>query len=106
MKKLSLLLIGLFLIPTLFLTSCDDGDDPVVAEPAFSILKDYMITNGYDIPQIISNTEGGKFVVGAPATLAETDAFLAKYQVIDIRAKADYDAGHISVATNVAFSDI
>ncbi|GAG87765.1 unnamed protein product [marine sediment metagenome] len=36
MKKLSLLLIGLLLIPSLFLTSCDRGDDPgsgPVAEP-------------------------------------------------------------------------
>ena len=39
MKKISLLLIGLLFIPTLFLTSCDGGDDPVTGKPAFSELK-------------------------------------------------------------------
>ncbi len=106
MKKLSLIIIGLLLIPTFFLTSCDSGDDPIVVEPAFSILKDYVVANGYDIPQIIKNSDNEKFVVAAPATEAEIDAFLAKYHVIDIRGKADYDAGHISVAKNVAFGDI
>jgi len=106
MKKLSLIIIGLLFIPTFFLTSCDSGDDPVAVEPAFSILKDYVVANGYDIPKIIKNSDDEKFVAAAPGTLAETNAFLAKYHVIDIRAKADYDAGHISVAKNVAFSDI
>ncbi len=46
MKKLSLLLIGLLLIPALFLTSCDSGDDPgttPVATPAFTLMKEYMV---------------------------------------------------------------
>lgn len=106
MKKISLILIGLLFIPTLFLTSCDNGDDPVVVEPAFTILKNYMVANSMDIPDIMTNADGDSFVVAAPATEAETTAFLDKYHVIDIRAKADYDAGHISVAKNVAFANI
>ena len=44
MKKLSLLLIGLFLVPALFLTSCDRGDDLAdptnPTTPAFTLLKE------------------------------------------------------------------
>lgn len=106
MKKLSLLIIGLLFIPTFFLTSCDDGDDPVVVEPAFSILKDYMVTNGYDIPQIIKNSDGEKFVTGAPATATDVPTWAAKYHIIDIRNSDSFNAGHIVGAKNVAFSDI
>ena len=108
MKKLSLLLIGLLLIPSLLLTSCDRGDDPdgpIVAEAPFKLMKDYMVANSTDIDKIIKNSDGEKFVVGAPAT-ADLPAFLAKYYIIDIRANADYSAGHIEGAKNVAFGDI
>ena len=109
MKKVSLLFIGLVL-PFLFLTSCDKGDDPSdggqTALPAFTIMKDYMVNNELDIPNILTSSDSKKFVVGAPATEADIPAFLATYHVIDIRAKADFDAGHIDGAKNVAFGDI
>jgi rhodanese-related sulfurtransferase len=106
MKKLSLLLIGLFFIPTLLLTSCDKGDDPVVdATPAFTLMKNYMVNNALDINKVIKNSDDEKFVAGAPAADG-LDAFLAKYYIIDIRSAADYAAGHIQGAKNVAFSNI
>ncbi len=106
MKKLSLLLIGLFLIPSLFLTSCDEGDEPVViTTPTFTVLKDYMINNNLDIDKIIKNTDGEMFVQGAPAD-ADLATFLAKYYIIDIRSAADYAANHIQGAKNVAFANI
>jgi len=108
MKKLSLLLIGLLLIPSLFLTSCDRGDDAgsgPVAEPAFTLMKDYMVANSLDINKIIKNSDDEKFVVGAPQG-ADLPAFLAKYYIIDIRANDAYTAGHIEGAKNVAFGDI
>ena len=109
MKKLALLLIGLLLAPTLFLTSCDRGDDPIdgstASTPAFETMKNYMVANSMDIPNIITNTDGEKFVVGAPAT-ADLDAFLAKYYIIDIRDAGTFGAGHIQGAKNVAFSNI
>ena len=110
MKKINLLLIGLLLIPSLLLTSCDRGDDPVngpVAEPAFTLMTDYMKANSLDIDKVIKNSDGEKFVTGAPADDgAALDAFLAKYYIIDIRSAADYGAGHIEGAKNVAFGDI
>jgi len=106
MKKLSLIVIGLLFVPTLFLTSCDSGDDPVVVEPAFSILKTHMINNDLDIPKIIKNSDGEKFVTGAPATADLVDAWAAKYHIIDIRNADAFNAGHIKGAKNVAFGDI
>lgn len=106
MKKLSLLLIGLFLIPSLFLTSCDEGDEPaVITTPTFTVLKDYMINNNLDIDKIIKNTDGEMFVQAAPAD-ADLATFLAKYYIIDIRSAADYAANHIQGAKNVAFANI
>ena len=55
-KKLSLFFIGFLLIPTLFLTSCDRGEEPgggEIATPAFELLKDHMITNNLDIDKIL-----------------------------------------------------
>jgi len=106
MKKLSLLLIALMLVPTLFLTSCDKGDDTgVVATPAFTLLKDYMITNSLDINKVITNTDGIKFVAGAPA-IDDLTAFLDKYYIIDIRSGEDWASNHIEGSKNVAFADI
>ena len=55
MKKLSLLLIGLLLVPTFLLTSCDKGDDPgttPVSTPAFTLMKEYMVINNLDVNNI------------------------------------------------------
>lgn len=108
MKKLSLFFIGLLLIPSLFLTSCDRGDDLIDSEatPAFTLMKNYLVSNNLDINNILAGPgDAIKFVVGEPA---ETDlnAFLSKYYIIDIRSSASYGDGHIQGAKNVAFTDI
>ncbi|MEN8124321.1 MAG: rhodanese-like domain-containing protein [Bacteroidota bacterium] len=107
MKKLSLFFIGFLLVPALFLTSCDRGEDPGtgVTTPAFDLMTDYMIANDMDVDKIKVNTDGEKFVVGAPA-LADVDAFIAKYYIMDIRNATDFGTSHISGAKNVAFGDI
>ncbi len=107
MKKLSLYLVGLLLVPSLLFTSCDRGDDILDDSTAasFTVLKDYMVASNLDINNIDTNAEGEKFVVGAPAE-ADLDAFLAKYNIIDIRNNTDFAANHIQGAKNVAFADI
>lgn len=106
MKKISLLLIGLLLVPTLFLTSCDEGDDiGVDVAPSFTLMKDYLINNNLDIDKIVKNTDGAMFVAGAPAE-ADLQTFLDKYYIIDIRSASDYEKGHIQGAKNVAFGNI
>lgn len=110
MKRLSLYLIGLLLIPALFLTSCDRGDD-IIAEnpifkPTFETLKDYMLTNNLDINYILAGPDGStKFVAGAPASDG-LDAFLNKYTILDIRSSSDFAKGHIQGAKNIPFSSI
>ena len=109
MKKLSLLLIGLFLVPTLFLTSCDKGDDPSdgsgTTTPAFSLMKDHMLANNLDINNIIVNADGAKFVTAAPDE-ADLQAFLDSYYIMDIRSAADFGSNHIEGANNVPFANI
>jgi len=107
MKKLSLLFIGLLVMPLLITTSCDRGDDlsDGTTTPAFSLMKDHMIANNLDIGNILVNADGAKFVVGAPE-VADLQAFLSKYYIIDIRNNTDYLNGHIEGAKNVAFENI
>ena len=107
MKRISLYLVGLLLVPSLLFISCDRGDDIVdgSTESSFTLLKDHMLSASLDINNILTNADGEKFVVGAPAA-ADLDAFLAKYHIIDIRNNTDFMANHIQGAINVAFADI
>jgi rhodanese-related sulfurtransferase len=110
MKKISILFIGLLLIPSLFFTSCDRGDDPtdspIISTPKFTLLKDYMVDNNLDISQIDTNMDGEKFVVAAPATSDLVDAFLSSYYIMDIRNNTDFLTAHVNGAKNVAFGNI
>lgn len=107
MKKLSLYLVALLLVPSLLFISCDRGDDIIddTAAASFTLLKDHMLSANLDINNILTNADGEKFVVGAPAE-ADLDAFLAKYHVIDIRKNTDFAVNHIQGAKNVPFADI
>ena len=105
MKKLSFLYLVLFLIPTLFITSCDKGDDPVVT-PEFTILKDYLVDHDMDLDHILKNLDGEKFVVAPPASIDLVDDFLNAYYLMDIRSSADFANAHVKNAKNVPFGDI
>lgn len=106
MKKLSLYLILLFIIPSFILTSCDRGDDIIVnQESSFKIMKDYMLANHADLNEILVNTDGVKFVA-PPPDAGDLNTFLGKYYIMDIRNATDFATGHIQGAKNVAFSDI
>ncbi len=109
MKKLSLLLTGLLLIPAFFLTSCDSGDDPgttTVSTPAFTLMKEYMVQNSLDVNNILTNTDGQKFVVAAPADIADAPAFLNTYYIMDIRSQSAFDGAHLEGANRVDFANI
>ena len=110
MKKISILFIGLLLIPSLFFTSCDRGDDPtdspIISTPKFTLLKDYMVQSNLDIDQILTNTDGEKFVVGPPASSDLVDGFLSSYYIMDIRNNTDFLTAHVNGAKNVAFTNI
>ncbi|PQV50390.1 rhodanese-related sulfurtransferase [Jejuia pallidilutea] len=109
MKKLAIYFIVLLIVPALFLTSCDRGDDlgedTAVATPAFTLMTDFMVLNNRDIGNILTNTDNEKFVVGPPAA-ADLQTFLDTYYIMDLRSSSDFATAHIEGANNVAFSDI
>lgn len=107
MKKFKFL-IGLFIVSSFLFTACDGGDDDTpgtVQKPAYTLMKEHLVNNGMDLPKILTNADGAKFVAAAPAE-ADLDAFLAKYYIIDIRSADAFAAGHIQGAKNIAFKDI
>lgn len=110
MKKFLKFSFILFLVPTLFFTSCKETEVEDLVDPASTILQTYMTANGYDMGSIISYTDDAgdaiKFVAGAPAEAADVAAFVAKYYIMDIRSADSFNAGHISGAKNVAFANI
>ena len=107
MKTLKYFLIAL-LFPAFVLTGCkeDNDDDNVVAQPAFEILKDYLLYKDMDLDHIIKNAAGVKFVTAAPATDAEVATWAAGFSILDIRSDTDFGKGHIVGAKNIAFADI
>lgn len=110
MKNLNLLLIGLFMLPMLLLTSCDRGEELVITDTTnkYPTLKDYMIANNFDLQHVLGGTgmPSPSFVVDPPADQGAVDAFLATYYVMDIRAAVDFAEGKIPGATNVSFTNI
>ncbi|MDP2088979.1 MAG: rhodanese-like domain-containing protein [Flavobacteriaceae bacterium] len=107
MKNLSLLLIGLLMIPMFLLTSCDRGVDAVDnSTPKFNTLKDYVVANNLDLDKILTSTDGISFVVDAPAASADVTAFLNTYYIMDLRSAADFATGRVAGAKNVAFANI
>ena len=101
MKKLILLLL---MIPLLVLVNCkkdsDDPTDPTTKDP-YKVLTEYMIDNDMDLPDVLDG-----WITAAPATIDEVDAFLAPYDIIDIRGEADYEAGHIEGALNANYGTL
>ena len=100
MKKLSIYLIVLFLVPTFIFTGCKDKE---TVEPAITTLTKYLVANDMDLPSIIKyhGTSGDiKFVAAAPAELGDVPAFIAKYHIIDIRSTTAFGTGHLEGAVN------
>ncbi|MCF6239823.1 MAG: rhodanese-like domain-containing protein [Bacteroidales bacterium] len=107
MKKLSIYLLLFFIVPTFIFTGCKDEE---TVEPAIQVLTKYLTANGKDLPAIIKyhapDGSDVKFVTAPPATDADIPAFVENKYIIDIRSAADFAAGHITGAHNVAFTDI
>lgn len=101
MKKLFLLLL---MIP-LLLVNCkkdDDNPDPTpTPTDSYEVLANYLVDNDMDLPDILDS-----WIVGAPASVDDVDAFLANYDVIDIRGAADFNAGHIDGAINATLDNL
>ncbi|OQY05812.1 MAG: hypothetical protein B6I20_00400 [Bacteroidetes bacterium 4572_117] len=98
MKKLSIYLIVLFLVPTFIFTGCKDD---TTVDPSIEVLTKYLTANNKDLSDILMYEGTTKFVM-APAAAAD----VAPYYIMDIRSASAFADGHIDGAVNVAFGDI
>ncbi|NOR75702.1 MAG: hypothetical protein GQ525_11135 [Draconibacterium sp.] len=77
---------------------CDCSDNGAVA---YNTLTAHLKSIDMDINHVLTNANGQKFVMAAPA-----DGDLSAKWILDIRSAADFGTAHIEGANNVAFSDI
>ncbi len=101
MKKLIQLSLLLLAVMTLALTSCKK-DDVTTTETAYETLSKYVVQNNLDLPTIVS----GFTKSGSQINVNMTDFSVPDYYVIDLRAAADFNAGHIKNAVNVAMANV
>ncbi len=104
MKRLINLAVLLALVPVLMMTSCKK-DEPEAVN-AYLALKSYMASHTLDLPDLAKN-----WIVDAKSTamggaIDSVTSTMPGYNVFDIRPAADYVAGHITNAINVALKDV
>ncbi len=98
MKNLFKYLFLTLVVSGFVFTSCEDE----VAEKAASeILVEYLDQIDLDLGNVMSNADGQKFVMGAPA-----DGNVSAKHVIDIRSAEKFAEGHIAGAVNVELKNI
>lgn len=100
MKTLKRTLIWIAVLPLVFVISCKDND-PAPADDNFSKMTEYMVANDLDLDNVLD-----AWIVGAPTSEADVAAFAGSYYIMDIRAAADYEAGHIDGAVNSTLGTI
>jgi rhodanese-related sulfurtransferase len=106
MKKIAKILLGFLIIPLLTLNSCkkDKPDAPDV-DPSlsFKALKTYLVNSNMDLPTVLDSWITTSDAVN---TLMIDGDDANDYYVIDLRAAADYDGGHISGAVNATLGTL
>ena len=100
MKNLTKIMLWMAVLPLLFVMSCKD-DDPAPAEGKFGELSTYLQENSLDLDNVLDG-----WIIGAPAATEDVPAFLATYDIFDIRGASDYDAGHLEGAVNTTLGNI
>jgi len=104
MKKLIHLAILLAFVPAFMMTSCKK-DAPETVN-AYLALKTYMVTNTLDLPDLAKSwiVDPKSTKMGGP--IDSITSTMPGYNVFDIRPAADFAAGHIKNAVNVALKDV
>jgi len=101
-------LLAMFILVSL-LHSCKE-DPPPTPVDSFQTLKSYMMANNLDLPALLANPSWVVDPTGLTATppgiVDEATSTIPGYTVYDIRPAADFAAGHISGAQNVALKDV
>ena len=78
--------------------TCDCSDSGAVA---YETLTAHLKSIDMDLNHVLTNANGQKFVMGAPA-----DGDLSGKWIMDIRSAQDFGTAHIAGAHNVSFTDI
>lgn len=78
-----------------FTTSCKQEEEKPVDDSAFGTLTDYLVDNNMDTDAVIAG-----WITGRPATADEVPAFVASYNIIDIRSAEDFANGRLEGAVN------
>ena len=103
MKKFFYYTLLLAFVASFSFTGCkyDDECDCSSENQAYETLTSYLKSIDMDLNHVLTNADGQKFVMGAPA-----DGDLSGKWIMDIRGATDFNAAHIEGAHNVAFTDI
>lgn len=101
MKKINSLFLLSFLFLAVFFTSCSKEDTPAINES--EVLATYLESADSPLHKDFVNTDMPTLM---PANELKTLNETGQVYVIDIRAAADFTAGHIKNAHNVAFADL
>lgn len=103
MQKYTKLYLALLVLPLfLFLGACSD-DDNTTNPPA--------VNEAELLVQTLEGSNGGYLNTDCPAIVTAQNVYedlngAKKFYLVDVRAKADYDKGHVSGAVNVLPADI
>lgn len=101
-KKLnSLITIILIALSLTFVSCSDDDDDSGPKKTEAELLLEYLETTGGDF----INTQAPT-IINAIDVYNKNTATPEKIKIIDVRAKADYDKGHIKNAVNVLIPEL
>ena len=101
MKKLMQLSLVILAVLSIAFTGCKK-DDIVTPETSYETLSKYVAQNNLDLPTIVS----GFTKSGSQININMTDFSVPDYFVIDVRAAADYNTGHIKNAVNVPIANL
>jgi len=106
MKNFRKYFLLIALVPALLLSSCKkDAPDAPDVDPSlsFKALKTYLVNNSMDLPNVL---DAWITTADAVNTLMIDGDDTNDYYIIDIRAAADYDAGHIEGAVNATLGTL
>ncbi|MCY1720616.1 rhodanese-like domain-containing protein [Prolixibacteraceae bacterium Z1-6] len=101
MKKFIIYTFLFAFVATISFTGCKEtetGEEAV----AYETLTTYLKSESMDLSYVIGNKDAGTFF----AMAAPADGDLSAKWIMDIRGDADFNAGHITGAHQVAFSNI
>lgn len=104
MKKFVSYLLLAAILPAFIFTGCNKEEDE---KGTFTTLANYMTANNMDLPDVLQSwVIAPKLTVDGGIVDSAAGYTIPGYHVFDIRAAADFDAGHVDGAHNIALTDV